>query len=198
MDLARRPSHCHHYRRHRPADDAVIRPRQPTRIPPDLLNRTLHKRRPSLRCRCRIAEQMLPHLQAKYAARIRTRAMGPGAGPFPFRRLPHQMRPHRIVLHIPQKRLIPGPIQKHRIKTRRPVHGARPAIKRVHPLRSPAINRQGCHQQPKGNKSAWHCICSAFAATASASPKSPSAARTQRLRIGDIPALPVRPEPTSP
>ena len=108
-DLSRRrPSRQRHHRQ-RPRH-AVIRHRPPPRIPPDLLNRALQKLLPSLRRYRRITKQMTPRVQAKHASPSLTRAVRPRARPRPIRSLPRHMRPHRIVLQVPQKRLKPRPI----------------------------------------------------------------------------------------
>ena len=120
----------------------------PPLIPPDLLLGTIQKLRPSRRRPCRIdrriAKKVPPHIQAKYAAGILTRAMRPGAGPSPIRRLPRHLRPHRVVLQIPQKHLKSRANQARRIETRSPVDRPCPPVRREHLMSSPTIQSQRC------------------------------------------------------
>ena len=86
---------------------AIIRHRPPPRIPPNLLNRALHKLFPSLRRYRRITKQMTPRIQAKHASRSLARAVRPRAQGV-RRALPatndseRVLRPPHILLH-PQR-----------------------------------------------------------------------------------------------
>ncbi len=69
-------------------------------------------------------------LKTQHARRIHTLHMRPRARPSPPLRRPHQLRPHRIQLHIPQKRLKPQVTQQLRIEPRRPVRRPRAQVAR--------------------------------------------------------------------
>ncbi len=87
-------------------------------------------------------------LKTQHTRRIHTLHMSPRARPGPPLCRPHQLRPHRIQLHIPQERLEPQVTQQLRIESRRPVRGPRAQVARPPPF-APPRSPQRPKQQPR-------------------------------------------------
>ncbi len=87
-------------------------------------------------------------LKTQHTRRIHTLHMRPRARPSPTLRRPHQLRPHRIQFHVPQKRLKPQVAQQLRIEPRRPVRRPRAQVARPPPF-APPRSPQRPKQQPR-------------------------------------------------